>query len=160
FEWIGSLERDTPSCAVWKGAGQGIRTLDDLLAAKNTVLFGSTAPSATTSQHALLMKRYFGAPLKVIYGFRGINDVKLALQRGELTATCGMLESSVKGVFLNEYQAGELNIFVQFGPERAVPFFAGATRIYDRLKSAQDRLLFDVIFKPAELARPFTAPPN
>lgn len=160
FEWIGSLVRDTPSCAVWKGAGQGIATLDDLLKAKKTVMFGSTAPSATTSQHAMLMKRYFGAPIKVIYGFRGTNDVKLALQRGELSATCGMLESTVKGAFRDEYASGDLNIFVQFGPDHAVPFFGGATRIYDKLKSAQDRPIFDVIFKQAALARPFAAPPG
>ena len=41
YEWIGSLHQDTASCTVWKGAGQGIRTLDDLMKAKETVLFGS-----------------------------------------------------------------------------------------------------------------------
>jgi tripartite-type tricarboxylate transporter receptor subunit TctC len=160
FGWIGSLVRDTPSCAVWKGAGQSIETLDDLVKAKKTVNFGSTAPSATTSQHAMLMKRYFGAPIKVIYGFRGTNDVKLALQRGELSATCGMLESTVKGAFRDEHASGDLKIFVQFGPDHAVPFFGSATRIYDRLKSEKDRPLFDVIFKQAALARPFAAPPD
>ena len=160
FEWIGSLERDAPSCAVWKGAGQGIRTLDDLLNAKKTVMFGASGPAATTSQHAMLLKRYFSAPLKVIDGFRGVNDVKLAFQRGEVNAACGMLESTVKGAFLNEYRSGDLNIFVQFRPEGAVPFFGGATWIYDRARSAQDHLIFDVIFKQAELARPFAAPPG
>jgi hypothetical protein len=108
----------------------------------------------------MLLKRYFNAPLKVIYGFRGVNDGKLALQRGEVNATCGMLESTVRSVFLSEYKSGDLNIFVQFGPERAVPFFGSATRLYDRARNDQDRLIFDVIFKQAQLSRPFAAPPG
>jgi tripartite-type tricarboxylate transporter receptor subunit TctC len=160
FEWIGSLERDTPSCGVWKGAGQDIRTLDDLINAKQPVLFGATSPSATSSQHALLLKNYLGAPVKVIYGYQGTNDYKLAMERGELTASCGMLETTVKGVFLNEFQTGVLKIFVQFGPDRAAPFFGDATRIYDKAKSPEDRQVLDVIFRQAELARPLAAPPG
>jgi len=160
FQWIGSLERDTPSCGVWKGAGQNIKTLDDLVAAKRTVLFGSTGPSATTSQHALLLKNYLGAPVKVIYGYQGTNDVKLAMERDELQATCGMLESTVRGAFLKEFESGDLKIFVQFGPDHAVPFFGDATRLYDRMKRPEDRQTLDVIFRQAELARPLAAPPG
>jgi len=60
FEWIGSLHRDTASCAVWNGAGQNIKSVDDLVKAKKTVIFGSTSPAAITSQHALVLKNYQG----------------------------------------------------------------------------------------------------
>ena len=49
YEWIGSLHRDIASCAVWKGAGQDIKSLPDLIAAKRTVTFGSTSPTAITA---------------------------------------------------------------------------------------------------------------
>jgi tripartite-type tricarboxylate transporter receptor subunit TctC len=71
-----------------------------------------------------------------------------------------MLESTVRSVFMSEYKSGDLKIFVQFGPKRAVPFFGSATRLYDRARNEQDRLTFDVIFKQAELSRPFAAPPG
>ena len=160
FQWIGSLERDTPSCGIWNGAGQGLKSLADLVGAKQEVLFGSTSPSATTSQHALLLKNLLGAPVRVIYGYKGTNDVKLAMEKGELHATCGLLQSTVKSTFLHEYQSGVLDIVVQFGPERREPFFKEAVRVHEIANTDDDRQVLDIIFKQAQLARPMAAPPE
>ena len=46
FSWIGNIHRDTLACGVWKGAGQNIKTLEDLIAAKQTVVFGSDGGDA------------------------------------------------------------------------------------------------------------------
>jgi tripartite-type tricarboxylate transporter receptor subunit TctC len=160
FNWLGSMHQDTASCTVWKGAGQNIRTLDDLLAAKKPVLFGSTSPAAITSQHALVLKNYLGAPVKVIYGYKGTKGASLALQKGEITGLCGMFESSVKGAFSQLIEAGDLKVFVQFGPDRAVPYFGDATRLYSKLKSEADRPVLDLIYRQTQLARPMAAPPG
>lgn len=160
FAWIGSMHQDTASCAIWNGGGQGIHTLDDLIKAKKTVIFGSTSPAAITSQHALVLKNYFGAPIKVVYGYKGTKGVSLAMQNGEANAMCGMFESSVKGAFAPLVKAGHLKVFVQFGPDKAVPYFGDATRLYERLKSPEDRQVMDVIFRQTQLARPLAAPPG
>jgi tripartite-type tricarboxylate transporter receptor subunit TctC len=159
FSWIGSLTRDTPSCGVWKGAGQGIQTLVDLSNAKKDVLFGSSSPTATTSQHAFLLKKFAGAHLRVIHGYPSTSDIKLALERGELTGTCGLLASTVRSTFMEEYKSGVLKIIVQFGTTERVPLFGDATWIYDVAKNDDDRRVLDFIFKQAELARPLAAPP-
>lgn len=160
YEWIGSLHRDTASCALWRGAGQGIKTLDGLINAKKTVIFGSTSPAAITSQHALVLKNYLGAPIKVIYGYKGTKGISFAMQRGEVNASCGMFVSSVKGAFSTHVEAGDLKVVVQFGPDKAVPYFGDATRLYDRMKSPADREVLDVIYRQTQLARPFAAPPG
>lgn len=160
FNWLGSMHQDTTSCTIWKGAGQNIQTLDDLLGAKKTVLFGSTSPAAITSQHALVMKNYLGAPVKIIYGYKGSKGVSLAVQNGEVHGLCGLFESSAKGAFSQLISSGDLKIFVQFGPDRAVPFFGKAARLYDRLKSEADRPMLDLIFRQTQLARPMAAPPG
>ncbi len=160
FGWIGSMHQDTASCTLWKGAGQGIGTLDDLMKAKSTVLFGSTSPAAITSQHALVLKNYLGANVKVIYGYKGTKDVSLAMQKGEVHGSCGMFESSVKGAFAQMVEAGDLKVFVQFGPDKAVPYFGNATRLYERMKSEADRPVLDLIFRQTQLARPLAAPPG
>lgn len=160
FNWIGSLHRDTASCAIWNGGGQGIKVVDDLVKAKKTVIFGSTSPAAITSQHALVLKNYLGAPIKVIYGYKGTKGVSLAMQRGEVNASCGMFESSVKGAFSNHVKAGNLKVIVQFGPDKAVPYFGDATRLYDRMKDPKDKPVLDIIFRQTQLARPLAAPPG
>jgi tripartite-type tricarboxylate transporter receptor subunit TctC len=160
FEWIGSLHRDIASCGVWKGAGQGIKDLPGLLKAKRTVTFGSTSPTAITSQHPLFLKNMLGANLKVIYGYKGTKDVSLAMMRGEVDGSCGMFESSVRSAYDAHIKAGELKIIVQFGRDRAIPYFGDATRMYTMLTTDEQRKIADVIFRQTELARPLAAPPG
>jgi tripartite-type tricarboxylate transporter receptor subunit TctC len=160
FEWIGSLHRDIASCGIWKGAGQNITDLPGLIRAARTVTFGSTSPTAITSQHPLFLKHVFNANLKVIYGYKGTKDAFLAMMRGEIDGSCGMFESTVRGAFEQNIKAGEFKIVVQFGRERAVPYFGDATRMYTMLKTADQRRVADVIFRQSELARPLAAPPG
>ena len=160
YEWIGSLHRDIASCGVWKGARQGIRSLADLLKAKQTVVFGSTSPTAITSQHPLFLKNMLGANLKVVYGYKGTKDVSLAMQRQEVDGSCGMFESSVRSAYDAHVKAGEFKIFVQFGVDRPVPYFGDATRMYELLKTDEQRKIADLIFRQTELARPLAAPPG
>jgi tripartite-type tricarboxylate transporter receptor subunit TctC len=160
FEWIGSFHRDIASCGVWKGAGQGIKSLPDLINAKKTVLFGSTSPTAITSQHPQFLKHMLGANIKVIYGYKGTKDVSLAMMRGEVNGSCGMFESSVRGAFDQHVKSGELKIITQFGRDRSVSYFTDATRMYDLLKTKEQKQIADVIFRQTELARPLAAPPG
>jgi tripartite-type tricarboxylate transporter receptor subunit TctC len=160
FEWIGSLHSDIASCGLWNGAGQGIKSLPGLIKAKSTVIFGSTSPTAITSQHPLFLKNVLGANLKVIYGYKGTKDVSIAMMRGELHGSCGMFESSVRSAFDQHVKAGEFKIVVQFGRDRAVPYFGDATRMYSLLKSDDQKKIADVVFRQTELARPLAAPPG
>jgi tripartite-type tricarboxylate transporter receptor subunit TctC len=159
YEWIGSLHRDIASCGVWKDAGQGVKSLADLLAAKKTVVFGSTSPAAITSQHPLFLKNVLGANLKVVYGYKGTKDVSLAMMRGEVDGSCGMFESSVRSAFDAHVKAGEFKIIAQFGHKK-IAYFGDAARLYDMLKSDDDKKIADVIFRQTELARPLAAPPG
>ena len=160
YEWIGSLHRDIASCAIWKGGGQGIKTLPDLLKAKKTVTFGSTSPTAITSQHPLFLKNMLKANLKVIYGYKGTKDVSLAMQRGEVDGSCGMFESSVRSAYHQHIEAGEFKIIVQFGRDRKVPYVGDATQMYTLLKTDDQKKIADVVFRQTELARPLAAPPG
>jgi tripartite-type tricarboxylate transporter receptor subunit TctC len=160
YEWVGSLHRDIASCGVWKGARQNIKSLHDLLKAKSTVVFGSTSPTAITSQHPLFLKHVLGANLKVVYGYKGTKDVSLAMMRGEVDGSCGMFESSVRSAFDQHVKAGDLKIITQFGRDRDVSYFRDATRMYSLLKTDDQRKIADVIFRQTELARPLAAPPG
>jgi len=160
YEWIGSLHRDIASCALWKGAGQAVKSLPDLINAKKTVTFGATSPTAITSQHPLFLKNMFKANIKVVYGYKGTKDVSLAMMRGEVDGSCGMFESSVRSAYDQHIKAGEMKIVVQFGRDRKVPYFTDATQMYTMLKTAEQKKVSDLIFQQTELARPLAAPPG
>ena len=159
FEWIGSLHRETLACGVWKGAGVGIKSLEDLIKSKKTVVFGATSAGSATSQHVVFLKNMFGANVKVVTGYKGTKGVNLAMQRGEVDGTCGMFESAISGPYARDVNSGNLILFTQFGHEPR-PAFGNATMMYDRLKSDSDRKIADLVFRQAVLARPLAAPPG
>ncbi len=160
FEWIGSLHKDIQGCAVWKGAGQGIKTLPDIIAAKEQVVFGSNGPTSPLTIFPLFIKNMFGAKIKVVHGYKGTNEVNLGMQNGELSGTCGMYESTVRGAFSQSFGSGNLVMFVQLGLKDKVPLFGQATNIFDMLKTEEDKKIARLVFGPAEITRPLAAPPG
>jgi len=160
FEWIGSMHRDIQGCAVWKGAGQGVKTLPDLIKAKSPAIFGSNGPTSPLTIFPLFMKNVLGANLKVVHGYKGTKEVNLAMQKGELSGTCGMYESTVAGPFYQDFKAGNLVLFVQLGEGKNVALFGQATNIYDLLKTEEQKKMARLVFGPAEITRPLVAPPG
>lgn len=159
FSWIGSIHQDAMACAVWKGAGQGIRNLPDLIKAKQTVIFGSDGADAPLTRWPMFIKNMLGANLKVVPGYKGTRAINFAMKKGEVNASCGMFESSVRGSYEQDYKAGDLNIFVQAGTEN-VPYFGNATNIFSMMKSEDDRKIARLVWQPAELTRPVAGPPG
>ena len=160
FNWIGNLHRDVQSCAVWKGAGQGIRTLPDLIAAKKTVIFGSDGADAPLTRWPLFMKNVLGANLRVVPGYKGTKEINFAMQSGEAHATCGMFETSVRGSYWGDLKSGDLNIIVHTSYGRNLELFGEATNLYSLLKSEEDIQMAKLVFGPAEITRPLAAPPG
>lgn len=161
FSWIGSMHSDVQACAVWKGAGVGIKTLQDMIKSKKTIIFGSTGPAAPTSLFPLFFKNALGAPIKVVTGYKGTKDVNLAMHRGEADATCGMFESSVRGAYFNDYKSGDLHMFVQVSMGLPVPeIFAKATPVTDLLTTPELKKAGQLVFGPSALTRPLSAAPG
>ncbi len=160
FSWIGNIHRDTLACGVWKGAGQNIKTLEDLIAAKQTVVFGSDGGDAPLTRWPLFMKNVLGANLKVVAGYKGTRDINLAMQSGEAGGSCGMFESTVSSAYAQDYTEGRLNLFVQTGFNRNLPYFGNATNLYKLLKTEEEVQMAKLVFGVSELTRPFAGPPG
>lgn len=160
FNWIGSLHSDIMACGVWKGAGQGVKTLPDFIAAKKPIIFGSNGPTSPLSTFPLFLKNAFKANVKVVQGYKGTKGVNLGMQTGELHGTCGMFESSVRGAFFQSFKSGDLKLFVQLGTDRNVELFGDATNVYTMLKTSEEKQMARLLFGPSEITRPLAAPPG
>lgn len=160
FQWIGSMDSSIQSCGVWDGAGVGINTIQDFIAAKKTISFGSTSPTGGTSLYPLFMKNALGAPAKVVNGYKSTQEIQLAMGRGELDANCGLHKFTLLGPFRDDYKSGKLKIFVQLGVGRKEPFYGDVPSIMDLMKKDEHKKLATLVFGPAILSRPLTAPPE
>ena len=156
FEWIGSMDVDVQACGVWRGAGVGIKTLDDVIRSPKSLAFGSTAPSGGTSLYPLFVKNALGAPIKVINGYNTTKEVLLAMARGELDGLCGITQATS----VEDLQSGDIDLFMHIGMDRKVPVYGNATPISEAIKTPELRKIAELVFNPNLMSRPLAAPPG
>lgn len=154
FTWIGNMDQTIGTCAVWHTSG--IERFEDLM--RQPTSFGGSGPSGVNSQHAAALRNLLGAKIKLVQGYPGSNEVKLAMAKGELDGGCGMALSSLKSQHASDYRSGELKPIVQLAAEKH-PELPGVAHIYDYAKDDEMRQVFDLVFGPHIVGRPVAAPP-
>lgn len=85
FLWVGQMADITRLFAVWETSP--IKTFQDLIAQES--IAGSTGRGSETFMNPALMNSVFGTRIKIVSGYKGSNDLMLALERGEISAVSG-----------------------------------------------------------------------
>lgn len=154
MHWLGNMDESVSICVV--AARTGVATLDDLLSRETIYAGGSGAGTITV--FALSMLRLLGAKGRLVQGYKGSTDMKLAMLRGEVEAVCGLSRSSLATQWRDEHAAGQVKIVAQFGrqPNPALP---EAGLAYARARNEEERQVFDLIFGVASLGRIVAAAP-
>jgi len=106
MHWIGSIDANTAICIAWHSSR--IKTWQDALEREFTV-GGSGAGSQMETMPAMLNK-LFGAKMKVISGYKGGNEIYLAMERGEVDGRCGGLVSSINSTRPGWFVQKKINV--------------------------------------------------
>ena len=156
FGWLGSMDQDVSFCGVWQRPGAPT-SFKDMLTHETT--FGATGVGAITYQHPLVLKNLLGAKIKVISGFRGSREINLAMQRGEVAASCALFISSIKSQYMDQVKNGTLKLVIQMGPKRS-NLFGDVPSVYDFAKTDDQKKILALNFDQILLARPVASPPG
>jgi tripartite-type tricarboxylate transporter receptor subunit TctC len=155
FNWLGSLASEVGLVAVW--AARPVKTLDD--ARKQEVTIGSTGVNATPSFYARLLNETLGTKMKVIVGYKGQNEIFLAMERGELDASSSIFYSSLIATRPDWLKDKKVNLLVQYGLERQ-PELGDVPFAPDLTSNADDNALMTAAFAPLAIGRPYAMPPD
>lgn len=153
--WLGSLEKFTPIGLAWHTTG--IKTIDDVK--RRPLRFGSSGAASGGELYAQLLNDILGTKLHGIRGYRGSNDITLAIERGELDGFVGWCWSCMKAdkpQYLNDRL---VNVFVQFGHDPDADA-RGVPSALDLVTDPQDRQVVGLILANLAMSRPFVAPPG
>src|SRR6202007_3258921 len=85
FNWVGSIYPFGNVLTVYHTAG--VTSLDAMKS--KTVILGQTSKASTGYIEAFLLNRYLGFKLSNVTGYRGGNDMYLAMERGEIHGRIG-----------------------------------------------------------------------
>ncbi len=153
--WLGSLEKFTPIGLAWHTTG--ITSIADVK--QRPLRFGSSGAASGGELYAQLLNDMLGTKLVGIRGYRGSNDITLAIERGELDGFVGWCWTCMKAdkpQYLNDKL---VNVFVQFGHDPDADA-KGVPSALDLVTDPQDRQVMRLILANLELSRPFVAPPG
>ena len=155
MSWIGSINAATGICVSWTASG--ITTWQDLFD-KEFIVGGTGAGSQMETMPAMLNK-LFGTRIKVISGYKGGNDVYLAMERGEVHGRCGGLISSIKSTRPNWFPQKKVSVPVQIALERD-PEFPDSPAVIEFAKDQRTKDILQLILAPMGMDRPILAPPG
>jgi tripartite-type tricarboxylate transporter receptor subunit TctC len=150
LNYIGSPGRDTTVCAARRGAP--VASMNDLYVRELTV--GGTGSGADTAIYPEFLSALLGMKFRLVKGYRGSQEIQLAMERGEVQGICVAYDSVMRG---NLARKGEINVLLQaaLAPDPRVH----APIALDAARSPEDRQSPEVFFARAGVGRPFVAPP-
>ncbi len=156
FTWLGSVTDDTSLCITWHTSP--VKTWKDFV--EKPVTLGGQGPSSEPDIFARLYKNVFGAPIKLVAGYPGTNEIMLAMERGEVDGLCGLSWSTIKGRHAQWLRDKKINLLVQAAFRKEPEIDAGVPLVMDQAKSAEQTQILKLIIAAQEMARPFAAPPG
>jgi tripartite-type tricarboxylate transporter receptor subunit TctC len=155
MNWIGSISRATAICVAWHNSG--VREWKDLFE-KEYIVGGTGAGSQMETLPALLNKLY-GTKIKIVSGYKGGNDVYLAMERGEVSGRCGGLISSIRSTRPDWFPQKKVFVPVAIGLERS-PHLPDVPAVVEIVPDERRKQILQLVLAPQEMDRPILAPPG
>jgi tripartite-type tricarboxylate transporter receptor subunit TctC len=155
FSWLGSVTSDPFVGYVWHTVP--IKSLED--ARTRQVIMGGVSVGSSSIDYAIMARDMFGLKFKIVTGYKASNDVKLAMERGEIEGTFANGWSSIKNAEPEWIRANKIRIIVQHGFKKLaelpnVPLFI------ELAQTASDRQALVFMLARQQVAKPYFAPPG
>ena len=116
FEFIGVPTDFHPVCALTRASG--LTSMERWFAAKEPAKLGGIGPGTGPSDVARAVKAALPTlPARVIDGYKGAADVRLAADAGELAGFCAAWEG-IKLLWRKSIDSGEVSVVLQIAPKK------------------------------------------
>ena len=157
FEYIGVPAQDNYVFGVSKALG--INTMEQWMASKTAVKFGTVAPGDGTYDTPKIMEATLGLPMQIVTGYKGTAPIRLAFNGGEVTGVSNSWQS-FKSTWAKELGSGEVVLLVQMSstPHADLPKLPVATSF---AKTEEAKKLIQAVGQTHGAAvRPYVLPPG
>lgn len=158
FNYLGNANVDTLVCVVRKDAPvQSYQELFD-----KELVVGGSGPGSALWYYPTMEKYVLGVKFKMIAGYKGSNELSLALQRNEIQGVCGIFWSSARQQYPGLMTPNaDFRVIAQHDT-RPIPALkaAGVPVTVDFAKTEQQKLALSAFLAQGSISRPFILPPD
>lgn len=157
FEYLGVPGQDHFLIVVSKSTG--IQDVSQWIASKKEIIFGGVTPGGGTDDLPKLLKATIGLPIRVVSGYKGTADIRLAFNSGEVSGVSNAWES-LKVTWSKEYESGEAVILLQTGL-KSHPELTKIPVAIDFVKHDADKKLLQAVIRVhGPSVRPYAVAPG
>jgi tripartite-type tricarboxylate transporter receptor subunit TctC len=158
FNFLGNANADTAVCVVRRDAP--VKAYGDLF--EKELVVGGTGPGSSLVDYPVMERKLLGVKIKLVAGYKGSAEVKLALERNEVQGVCGLLWSSAKQQYPDIFRAdGPVKVLVQEDVKSSAAVQQlGVPLIVDFARSPQQRRALEAYLAQGAISRPFLLPPE
>ncbi|MFN3891086.1 MAG: Bug family tripartite tricarboxylate transporter substrate binding protein [Beijerinckiaceae bacterium] len=154
FRWLGSVNKDVQTCVFWT---QKAKSAEDMK--KVELVLGATGPSSGSALDAKALQALLGFKFKIVMGYPGIADIRLAAEKGEVDGHCGMPLAQIKTDIWEGFTSGRIKALIQIATAD-YPELKGIPNAFDLARNEDDRKILNLVFAPWTYGRPLLAPPE
>src|SRR5262249_6763202 len=97
--------------------------------------------------------------VKLVSGYRGTNDIFLAIERGELDGACGISWGTIASLHPDWIRDRRINVIVQAGL-RKKPGLTDVPILTEETNNQEQEQMIKLLLTPLAMSRPFAAPPD
>lgn len=152
FVWIGTIDAQTNVLFV-AAAKTPVRTIDE--AKRQVVTIGATNANSFLYQEPAVMNALLETKFKIVSGYKGVRDLNLALERGEIDGQVSPW-STLKSEHPDWVSSGKVvNIIAAGAPANDLP---GVPLLADLVKDAHAKSLVSLLDSSSILGRSIAAP--
>jgi tripartite-type tricarboxylate transporter receptor subunit TctC len=155
MNWIGSINATSGICVAWHTSE--VKNWDDLF--NKPYVVGSSGAGSQMETLPMMLNKLFGTKIKVISGYKGGNEVYLAMERGEVDGRCGGLISSIKSTRPDWFPQKKIAVPVQIALERDSEF-PDVPAVVEFAKDEHTKQVLQLALIPFAMDRPVLAPPG
>ena len=138
FNWLGGWGEAVVTCSVWKTKAA---TLDE--AKQKEVVIGAFDAGSLTYTYPLALNNLLGTKFKIVQGYGGGQEVRIAMERGESDGFCAQYDGwkSTRPQWLAE---GKLAHLIQFA-SKPLPEIKDSPLLTDFAKTDEERQILKFI---------------
>jgi tripartite-type tricarboxylate transporter receptor subunit TctC len=158
MEWVGAPGYNHDLCVLHQRTG--ITSAEQWLASKTPLKLAGSAPGATTDDVAKVLKEAIGLPMRLVTGYKGTADMRVAVESGEMDGLCGFSWVSVRATWRRAVESGQAIIILQSAP-KAHADLPKVPLTISFAKTPEARQLIEVgVHQPGAITYGYSLPPN
>lgn len=155
FNWLGTPSVETAVVLLWHTVP--VDTVEDLR--RRPVNVGVSGANSTPAFFARLLNATLGTKMKLINGYPGLNDVVLAMERGEVDGHPSAFYSALSSTRPTWLREKKAKAIVQYGPSKLAEL-GDVAFAPDLVADPDDKRLMRAAFAPLAMGRPLLLPPD